>query len=98
MTQSIIIGTTIGGEVLPPLVDFGIDPFKILAWNRPRLYIPTKSGRIRIKRYQSLVLNYGEESGVVVLSENRSYHLPASWLAINAPELFRFWSEGYRHG
>ena len=96
MTQSIIIGTTIGGESLPPLVDF-IDfdqPHKVIRWPFGRYYLITASGRIRISKGQEVLCEYGDEPGCVVLNESRSFHLPEAWIKDNARTLWQVWRAG----
>ena len=95
MTPSILIGTTAPGEPLPPLEDFADPdaPHKIVTYRGSRIYLILPEGRMRVNRGDRILLEYGDEPGVVVLNESRSYHLPKKWIFKHAWELYGQWLE-----
>ena len=91
MQHEIIIGTLEPNESMPPIEDFLTDEGKVFTWRYSRQYILTGSGRIRINRGDSVALNYGDEPGIVVLNESRSFYLTSDWLKANSNTLYQFW-------
>jgi len=89
--HEIIIGTLEPNETMPPIEDFLTDGGKVVSFPYKRQYIVTDSGRIRIAFKQRIALNYGDEPGIVVLNETRSFYLPTEWLKANHKALYEFW-------
>ncbi len=89
--NQIIIGTLEPHETMPPIEDFVTDGGKVFKWPYQRQYIVTNAGRIRINTGDRIALNYGDEPGIVVLNETRSFYLPVEWIKANQPGLYFFW-------
>jgi hypothetical protein len=91
MQHEIIIGTLEPNETMPPIEDFLTDEGKVVTWIYKRQYIVTDAGRIRLAFKQRIALNYGDEPGIVVLNESRSFYLTSDWLKANHKGLYEFW-------
>ena len=91
MQHEIIIGTLEPNETMPPIEDFLTDEGKVFTWRYKRQYIVTDSGRIKLNRGDNVALNYGDEPGIVILNETRSFYLTVEWLKANSNTLYQFW-------
>jgi hypothetical protein len=89
--HEIIIGTLETNETMPPIEDFLTDEGKVVTWRYKRQYIVTDAGRIRLGFKQRIALNYGDEPGIVILNESRSFYLPVEWLKANSNVLYQYW-------
>ncbi len=89
--HEIIIGTLEPHETMPPIEDFVTDGGKVVTCRYNLTSILTDAGRIRINRGDRIALNYGDEPGIVVLNESRSFYLTSDWLKANHKGLYEFW-------